>query len=138
MLALVIPSEMISIANLVIIHTITLLTMLCPLTRLQMLRLQRKNLLMRSAPPPVQTLMTKKSIANLLLFLNPKLQCTLSRQQQALLLRATVIASALPSTTATMSLIARQVETKTKIPLLPSELSTQRFTHMLLSAFLMA
>jgi hypothetical protein len=70
--------------------------------------------------------MAKKSIANLLLFLNPKLQCTLSRQQQALLLRAT----------ATMSLIARQVETK--IPLLPSELSTQRFTHMLLSAFLMA
>jgi len=80
----------------------------------------------------------KKSIANLLLFLNPKLQCTLSRQQQALLLRATVIASALPSTTATMSLIARQVETKTKIPLLPSELSTQRFTHMLLSVYLMA
>jgi hypothetical protein len=126
MLALVIPSEMISPAKHALLHTITLLTMLCPLTRLQMLRLQRKNLLMRSAPPPVQTLMTKKSIANLLLFLNPKLQCTLSRQQQALLLRAT----------ATMSLIARQVETK--IPLLPSELSTQRFTRMLLSAFLMA
>jgi hypothetical protein len=96
MLVLVTPSETILLAKRILFHTVTLLTIQCLLTRFQMLKLQHRNPFKLSAPPRIQTMMTMESIADLLLFGNPKPQCTLRRKQQTILLRVTVIASTLP------------------------------------------
>ena len=77
MRALVTLSEMILLAKRVLFHTVTLLTILCLLTRFQMPKLQRWNPFRLSTPPRIQTVMTKKSIADLLLFRNPQPPSTL-------------------------------------------------------------
>jgi hypothetical protein len=72
MMALVTLLEMMLRAKRIHTHTVTPLIIPYLLTRVQMLNVLRRNPFKMSTPPCIQMVMTKKSIADLLLFLNPQ------------------------------------------------------------------
>jgi hypothetical protein len=135
MLAPFILPVMTSIENHSLFHTATLMTIQCLWTLPQMRKLQHLNPLMLYTPLRVQKVMTRKSIADLLIQRNPQSQVILYFRQLTSFLKAPVIALVSPLQKVGMPSTAQQVEIK--MLLLPNESSTQMSTHMLSSAFLM-